>query len=173
MPEFHRRSLRLRNFDYSRPGAYFVTICVQHRACLFGNIVDSSMVLNAAGSSVLRRWKDLEGRFRGLEVDAAVVMPNHLHGILLMNAHPADLVGTRHRESLGKYMQWFKSITTHDYMEGVKEVGWTPFEGRLWQRNYYEHIVRNDNDLQRIRLYIAANPSQWDSDDENPESLRP
>jgi REP element-mobilizing transposase RayT len=101
-----------------------------------------------------------------------VVMPNHLHGILLVGAHPADLVGTTHRQSLGKYMQWFKSITTHDYIEGVKHDQWPPFDNRLWQRNYYEHVIRNDRDLERIRLYIGANPSRWDSDDENPVRTR-
>lgn len=69
-------------------------------------------------------------------------------------------------------MQWFKSITTHDYMKGVTSDGWAPFEGRLWQRKYYDHIIRNDRDLDRIRTYIDAKPSRWASDDENPKRIR-
>lgn len=172
MTGHRRRSLRLRSFDYSQPGACFATICVQHRACLFGNIVDSTMVLNAAGSSVLRRWKDLEGRFRGLETDAVVVMSNHLHDILLASGDPDDPLAATHQASLGTYVQWFKSIITHDYMDGVRTDQWPPFNGRLWQRNYYEHVIRNDRDLGRIRVYIEANPWRWSTDAENPDNHR-
>lgn len=166
MSDNRRRSIRLQGYDYSQPGAYFVTICVQHRACVFGSVEQDVMHLNAAGRAVLNRWEDLEGRFNSVEVDEVIVMPNHLHGILLLNAGPAELISTTHQESLGKCMQWFKSITTHDYMDGVKNREWPVFDSRLWQRNYYEHIIRNDRDLGRIRTYIEANPSQWASDNE-------
>lgn len=158
MREFHRRSLRLRSYDYSQAGAYFVTICVQ---CLLGTIEDEVIHLNAAGQAIQSGWERLPSKFPTVSCDAMIVMPNHLHGILLLSYESQDPGSPDNPVTLG------------DAMQGVKNQGWAPFPGRLWQRNYYEHVVRNDRDLERIREYIDANPSRWATDAENPETLRP
>ncbi|MDQ3654562.1 MAG: transposase [Chloroflexota bacterium] len=173
MREFHRRSLRLRSYDYSQAGAYFITICVQHRICLLGTIEDEVIHLNAAGQAIQSGWERLPSKFSPVSCDAMVVMPNHIHGILLLSHESQDPGSLDNPVTLGDAMQWFKTMTTNEYMQGVKNQGWAPFPGRLWQRNYYEHIIRNDNDLDRIRAYIDANPSRWATDAENPECLLP
>jgi REP element-mobilizing transposase RayT len=137
----HRRSIRLKGYDYSQPGAYFITICTQDRACLFGEVVDGEMRLNDAGQMV----QDEIGQPQG-------VAPTKL--------------------SLPDVVHRFKTMTTKRYIDGVKKFGWTPFRRRLWQRNYYEHIIRNDHALQRIREYIWTNPLRWHLDRENPNRSR-
>ena len=187
----HRQSMRLRGFDYSSAGAYFITLCTQNRVGLFGNIVDGSMVLNAAGQMVDVWWMALNQKFPGIQTDESVVMPNHFHGIIVINHHNvgADLcvcpnldmenVTDRelpHSEDMGKHvgspiprvMQWFKAMTTNHYIRGVKENGWMPFEKRVWQRNYYDHIIRSEVDLVRIQTYIRNNPASWHKDQLHP-----
>jgi REP-associated tyrosine transposase len=168
-PERHRRrSIRLRGYDYSLPGAYFVTICVQDRACLFGEVIDGVVRLSTAGLVVDSWWGMIPRRFPGVELDAYVVMPNHLHGIVALQTTEDGMERTAAGVSLPDVMQWFKSETTTDYRQGVEADGWEPFRGRLWQRNYHDHIVRDDRDLERIRKYIEGNPSKWHDDEENP-----
>jgi putative transposase len=162
-----RRSLRLRGYDYANGGAYFVTICTQDRACLFGEVIDGSMRLNQSGQQIAMRWEGLAARFIGVEIDLFVVMPNHLHGILVLPD-----VGAMATQ-LGDVAGAFKSMTTVDYIRGVKAKGWPKFRGQLWQRNYYEHVVRDETELNRIRQYIDDNPAQWEFDDENPLKVRP
>jgi len=199
----HRRSIRLQDYDYSRPGAYFVTICVQGRSCLFGDVVDGEMRLNDAGVMVSRWYNELARKFDDVACDAWVCMPNHVH-FITMNTGPvrpdndpvgADLcvrpdlcvrsdlclgtgehvgsgmgehVGSGLGEHIGsplrRVVQWFKTMSTNEYIRGVKQYGWSPFPGRLWQRNYWEHIVRDEPELSRIREYIANNPVQWEMD---------
>ena len=156
----HRRSIRLKDYDYSQQGAYFVTICVHERRCLFGTIDHGEMQLNASGTMVANAWLDLNNRFPTVKTDVCVVMPNHIHGIIW--------IGQPQRSSLGHVIGAFKSITTDQYIDGVRKRGWTPFSGRVWQRNYYEHIIRNDRVLHAIRNYMEANPSRWADDPENP-----
>jgi len=168
MPEYRRRSIRLWEYDYAQAGAYDITICVQHRACLFGEVHDEVMQVNPAGQAIQARWDDIPFRFEMVRIDEMVIMPNHVHGILLFDAEPPL---EDHPVSLGQVVQWFKTMTTNDYIHGVKMQGWQPFPGRLWQRNYYEHIIRNDRGLERIRSYIEANPSRWTDDTENPNRL--
>ncbi|HXF70107.1 MAG TPA: transposase [Thermoflexus sp.] len=177
----HRRSIRLRGYDYSQPGAYFITICTQNRECLFGEVVDGEMELNDAGQMVAEQWQALPERFPHIRMDAFVVMPNHLHGIILIE--PIDARADRatfggHQEapaqgapSIGVVIGAFKSLTTVLYAHGVRQFGWTPFFGRLWQRNYYEHIIRDEHSLKRIRAYILSNPSLWPLDRENPQRI--
>jgi len=305
-PSVHkRRSLRLRNYDYSMAGAYFVTLCTHRRDCLFGDVTRGAMALNDAGRMVESVWLELPVRFPRLELDLFVAMPNHFHGIVVLHgerdqtrpvateqqsngsgvqdpgqarrgescirplsvagemaplgetgrsdgegrsqkegrsqgsplreidqspsvganlvfarsteidqtacAGPnlvsapsgemsqtacvgADLVfapveeqepnhrcGHRHRVhpsgtrpgSLGRIIQAFKSITSREYMKGIEQYAWPTFSGRLWQRNYYEHVIRNQNDLDRVREYIVNNPTQWETDRENPNSMTP
>ena len=158
----HRRSIRLGGYDYSQPGGYFITIVTQNRECLFGDIIKGKMILNDAGKMIRRIWNELPTRFLNIELDESIVMPNHFHGILhiieKMNHILGDMVGA------------FESITTHEYILGVKNTGWPPFNKKLWQRNYWEHIIRDENDLNRIREYIINNPLDWKSDNENPNT---
>ena len=272
-PDRHnRRSIRLRGYDYSRSGAYFVTVCTQNRKCLLGEIRDGEMVLNDAGQMVERWWLELNGKYPFIQMDEFVVMPNHFHGIIniIGASDPANIVvyggahtGAPLRRPIPDYddtsvpvnivvgadlrvrpvpdhrgaidhddtsdhrgaidhgdasdhrgaidhggahtgaplrrpipghgdasvpvnivvhggahtgaplhavLQWFKTMTTNEYIRGVKQHGWPPFPGKLWQRNYYEHIIRNDMEMDRIRKYIINNPLKWDLDRENPNS---
>ncbi len=259
----HRRSIRLRGYDYTLAGAYYVTIVTQDRAHLFGDVVDGLMQLNDAGRMAQQEWFNLCERFPAIDLDAFIVMPNHIHGVIVINypdvvgaglvpAHDGDApdadapdadapdadapqragtrpaptvaaanvvgaglvpalapaaaaadpdgndrlagdgwvgdggdgddgngdasqrAGTRPAPTpmamvaLGDIVGAFKSITTHAYIQGVRRDGWPGFNGRLWQRNYYEHIIRDDPSLQRIRHYIESNPEQWAADRENP-----
>jgi putative transposase len=249
----HRRSIRLRGYDYAQPGAYFVTIVVQGRECLFGEVVNGEVMLSDAGRMVERWWTELAHKFPMVTLDAFVVMPNHVHGIIVISpvvsdpvctapvcadhvcADPvcaapvgADPVGAdlcvrpdnqnnqRVRPDnqndqcirpdnqnnqyvrpngqsirpdgmgantdrgthvgvplpacvpLPEIVQWYKTMTTNEYIRQVRAEGWPPFLGRLWQRNYYEHIIRNDISLEQIRRYIAENPARWQEDAENP-----
>lgn len=158
-PLHRRRSIRLQGYNYSEAGAYFVTICTQDRQCLFGEIQDGQVVLNAAGSMVADSWNRLPSRFPEVELDVSVVMPNHFHGILVLAGDGL---------SLPDVVQRFKSITTRLYTLAVAEKGWQPFRGRVWQRNYFEHIVRSPKELDELRQYITNNPMQWELDSENP-----
>jgi len=194
-----RRSIRLRGYDYTKPGAYYVTMVAHQRHCRFGVVVDDQVVLNAAGRMVEAHWLDLPRRFPGVVLDEYVVMPNHLHGIIVIERDegfaqveayggigPARRVGRATRPApadwedgagtrpaptvaLGDVVGGFKSITTHDYIRGVRADGWPPFKKRLWHRNYHEHIIRDQDDLDRVRSYIRENPARWALDDENPE----
>ena len=167
-----------------------MTIVAQGRACLFGEVVENQMRLNEAGGMVQEVCWGLSQRFPGVEVGSFVVMPNHVHGIIvLQETVGASLVGaqceaigdigdnratgndratTRVAPTLGNVVGAFKSLTTAEYMRGVRARGWKPFRGRLWQRNYYEHIVRDDKSLGRIEQYILDNPVNWSLDPENP-----
>jgi len=252
-PEKHRRrSIRLKGYDYSHAGVYFVTICTQGRACLFGEVIDGEMRLNDAGRMVVAEWERLPALFPNVVLDAFVVMPNHVHGIVILT-NPADDTTDRATPmgttpmgttpmgttpmgatpmgatpmgattrvaptttgddttpvgaglvpaqsgaglvpaqsgaglvpassvpaqsvpapstpapTLGDVIGAFKSRVTVEYTRGVKTLGWTPFDKRLWQRNYYEHIIRNEEALNRIRQYILENPIRWTVDRENP-----
>lgn len=177
-PNIHlRRSIRLKGYDYSRAGAYFVTICVQNRACLFGDIVDGEMVLNPSGQIVADEWIKTAEIRNEIELDEWVVMPNHFHGIVWIRhggGTTGDCRGTARRaptvEQFGKpvagslptIVRAFKSAVTKRINQTRKTPGMT-----LWQRNYWEHIVRNDHELNRIRQYIINNPANWQYDREN------
>ena len=134
------------------------------------------MRLNDAGRMIEQWCFELNRKFSTVETDEFVVMPNHFHGIVVIAGVTvgADLrvgpnsEGAHAGAPLPTIIQWFKTMTTNEYMRGVKTRSWTPFAGRLWQRNYYEHIVRCENELTCIREYIANNPLQWEMDRENP-----
>jgi REP element-mobilizing transposase RayT len=163
----NRRSIRLAGHDYSEAGAYFVTVCVQDRKRLFGEIVDAEMRPNAAGEMIRTWWTKLPEKFPEVAIDAHVVMPNHFHGIVIMQSH-AD--GRPHgaAPTLGTAIDWFETMTTNAYIRGVRERGWRRFERRLWQRNYYEHIVRTEEEFGATSEHIDRNPASWASDRENP-----
>jgi len=184
-----RRSIRLREYDYSRAGAYFLTVLTQDRACLFGEVVDEEMRLSHMGYLVHQEWTSLPDRFPNIDPDAFIVMPNHIHGIVVIT--DVDLVGaglvpaqnvnrattpgatTRVAPTVGGIVGAFKSITTVRYAHGVKHYAWLPFRGRLWQPNYYEHIIRNEEALKRVRQYIVDTPLCWSFDRENPATTAP
>ena len=176
----HRRPLRLQQYDYSKAGAYFLTICVHNRRHLFGNIADGQMHLNDAGHLVEQWWNELNRKFKEIKTDAFTAMPNHIHGIVIIVG--ADLCvrpkigtgGTSHKGAhtgapLPEIVQWFKTMTTNDYIRGVNQYGWTRFDKKLWQRNYYEHVIRDEDALNRTREYITTNPMRWHLDRENPQ----
>jgi len=198
----HRRSIRLREYDYSQPGAYYVSICIQGHKCLLGEIALGQMNQNHAGEMVERAWKWIPRQFPTTELDEHIVMPNHFHGILRIVGAP--LVGaqvgrgdprgrlgetaervsttmarrqtrapTRGAPTLGEMIGAFKSITTDEYIRGVREQGWARFSETFWQRNFYEHIVRNEAELEKIRDYIRRNPLMWAVDRYNPDRVVP
>ncbi|MEW6181024.1 MAG: transposase [Chloroflexota bacterium] len=249
LPHPNRRSIRLKGYDYSQPGAYFVTICTRDRACLFGTVVNGEMRLNEWGEIVLWTWRDLPNHVPNVQLDAFVIMPNHVHGIIIItdpvNAPAAVGAGSEpaptqpqpaptqpqpaptqpqpaptqpqpaptqpqsaptqpqpaptqpqpaptqpqpasaqptpdqsiesisggiaaKRYGLPEIMRQFKTFSA---LRINKQRG-TPGLP-IWQRNYYEHIIRNEESLNRIRQYIADNPLRWALDQENPAGIKP
>lgn len=167
-PEIHhRRSIRLKEYDYSLEGAYFVTICTHQKECLFGDITDAKMHLNQYGSIVQACWGDLPSHYPHVYLDESIIMPNHMHVIILIG--PSDGgVGARHAlPLLGTIVGSFKSAVARK----VNLLRHTPGYP-VWQRNYYEHIIRNDKSLEAIQVYIQANPLYWAKDPDNPASIR-
>ena len=183
----HRRSIRLKGYDYSQAGLYFVTICTQNRLCLFGKIENREMILNDPGIMIERQWQELIYRFDNIKADEFIVMPNHFHGIVKFVGVP--LVGTQNTKqpptigspqtigqppqtgqpqgiapTVGDVVGAFKSLTTNEYIRGVKNNGWSRFNKNLWQRNYYEHIIRNEKSCYQILEYIQTNPLKWQDD---------
>ena len=165
-----RRSIRLPNYDYSSAGAYFITICTQDRRCLLGNVSQGEMIASAAGAVVERSWQELPSRFTGIELDWFQIMPNHVHGIVMLRPQDNDSAET---PTLGDVIRVFKSVTTTEYSRGVREHGWPRFRTRFWHWNYYEHIIRNERELAEVRRYIEQNPLQWSIDRENPAVIEP
>lgn len=175
----HRRSIRLPEYDYSQPGAYFVTLCAQDRACLFGEVVDGEMRLNDAGRIVREEWLRTAEIRPSVEMDAFVVMPNHVHGIIvivsgdswgtlqraptLRRAPTVERFGKPTSNSIPTIVRLIKSATT-TRINAMRDTPGAP----LWQRNYYEHVIRDDDALHRIRDYIVNNPAQWALDREHP-----
>jgi len=168
----HRRSIRLPGYDYTQPGAYFITIVTHERACLFGEVMNGEMELNEMGQIARQCWLDIPKHFGNAAVDAFVVMPNHIHGIIVIHAgatHASPLPlpprprGPQ-RQSIASIVGSFKSATA----KRINALRGTP-AAPVWQRNYCEHIVRNDDALQRIRQYLADNPQRWALDRENPD----
>ena len=191
-----RKLLRLKNYDYSIPDFYFVTICCQHKECLFGHIADGEMNLNDAGRMIEKWYRKLEEKFPSVKCCEMIIMPNHFHCIIelidiassfvapvehmpvekISVEHmpvekisveniPVENIPVEHEGSTLPYVvQWFKAMSTNDYIRGVKNMGWMPFNKKLWQRSYYEHIIRDQYDYERIRTYILNNPKNWDKD---------
>ncbi len=178
----HRRSIRLRNFDYSSAGAYFITICAHERESVFGNLVDGVMRLNDWGLIVRECWGHLPNHFLHVGLDECIVRPNHIHGIIILNNGLHD-VGARfiapefgvkkgamnqnnlgainRAPTIGEIVRAFKARCTHAINQTRQPPG-----GSVWQRNYYERVIRDDRELNNIRQYIEDNPRKW-ADDEN------
>ena len=193
----HRRSVRWRGYDYRQVGAYFLTLCSVERALLFGDIVDGQMCLNEIGQLVATLWRQSPLIRPTLAMDAFVVMPNHLHGIVFITDAPtvtsdrasaaATTVGahsraphprtpvtrptcqTVHRpaRSIGSFVAGFKAATSRE-VNRLRNAPGTP----IWQRNYYDRVIRDEAELQRIRQYIIDNPRRWAEDEDHPDRLR-
>lgn len=209
----HRKTIRLKGYDYTQAGWYFITICVQNRECLFGDIrrgepmfsskttpqtntaPPPEMILNDAGKMVQKWYYELENKFADIRCHEMIIMPNHFHCIIenvgqtvgadlrvcpntniaddnVLGEHETNILGEQENNILGEHIgsplhrvvQWFKTMTTNEYIRGVKTLGWKPFDGKLWQRNYWEHIIRNENEYNRIAEYIINNPQNWGND---------
>ena len=173
----HRRSIRLKGYDYSRAGLYFITICCQDRACMFGNVEHGEMILNDAGKmvesfapnepfahtpvfSAIPRLVD-DGNDNIITGQPQGIAPTS--GNAVVSAIPS-FANNVNGKTVGDMVGAFQSIVTVEYIRGVKIQGWQPFNGKLWQRNYWEHIIRNEQSYQRISAYIINNPSNWNED---------
>jgi REP element-mobilizing transposase RayT len=192
MPPFdpqkhHRRSIRLRGYDYTQVGAYFVTMVTQGRACLFGDVVNGEMVLNDLGKIVQKWWDDLPIHFSNVETGVFVVMPNHVHGVIiivhdgrgavsapgLMHDSATNYDGSSQtgredpaptgKPTLGQVVAYFKYQSTKEIngLDGSRVLT------NIWQRNYYERIIRNVREMEAIWGYIEGNPANWEQDKEN------
>ena len=153
----HRRSIRLKNYDYSQAGAYFITLCIQNRECVLGEIIDRNMHLSPVGENVFLQWRNLPQRFSGLELDVFVVMPNHFNAIISINSVGQGAASSA--PTVGKILRAFKSISAVEGNRLLKRSS-QPF----WQRNYWEHVIRNEKELMTLRQYILSNPAQWELD---------
>ncbi|QEI41234.1 hypothetical protein BMF77_01818 [Dolichospermum sp. UHCC 0315A] len=193
----HRRSIRLKGYDYTQQGAYFVTICTHQRNCLFGEIVDGEIKLNTNGEIARGSWLSIPRYFKNVELDEFVIMPNHLHGIIIIDSsevvgealanqdfsqqqnlssqcfaptvytgETVKINGTK-PQSLAAITQNYKSVSTRQINRMNKAKG-----NVIWQRNYYEHIIRNEEALNNIREYIVNNPINWVKDQENPANFQ-
>jgi REP element-mobilizing transposase RayT len=207
----NRRSIRLKKYDYSQPGYYFITICTEDRIHRFGDIVCGNMRLNKFGEIVTVQWDDLKNRFPNIQLDQFIIMPNHIHGIIHVGAPLAgarqslavarqSLTGARQsrtgtrqsrtindntwatggdmratarvaptdthqsRVTVGEIVGGYKSLCVHHCLQWIKSNCPTFHLGKLWQRNYWEHIVRDENELNGIRDYIRQNPQKWETD---------
>lgn len=180
-PKKHqRRSIRLNGYDYSQPGLYFVTIVAMDRKCLFGDVENEKMVFNDAGKFVQNCWLDIPSHFPNVKLDEFIVMPNHIHGIIsIIDDDKTDKsVGAKHFSPLQDNNTTFRSPskTIGSIVRGLK-IGVTKWFRsntdihNVWQRNYYDHVIRDENDLNHIREYIINNPLQWEMDNENPDRL--
>ncbi|MBN2694000.1 hypothetical protein JXR93_04995 [bacterium] len=230
----HRRSIRLKNYDYSQKGFYFITLCTQNREDLFGKIVCGRMILNVAGKMIKRIWNELTDIFQNIKLHQFVIMPDHFHGIIEITAVPVgiekELVGIEIDSAVGieidsavgieidsiptrinnivrsesisdlkeelkenlklvrsesisdlkekiktvanipAIVQTFKRYTTIEYIKMVKREILPSFDRRVWQRNYYEHIIRNRDSFLKISKYIKNNPLKWSIKNSNQES---
>lgn len=163
------QSIGLREYDSTWVGSYFVTVCIQHREPLLGVIADGAVVLNAPGEKIASYFTELEQKFSSLKCDSWVCMPNHVHFIVSYTGCQLPDHCKHGRKSLSEVINWFKTVTTNAYLKGIKEHHWPPFRDRLWQRNYFERVIRDDEELCRIKEYIQLNPEKWDKDSLNPK----
>ena len=168
-------------FDYSQPGAYFITVCTRNRACILGDVTEGKLRLSAAGRLAQAAWKELPQHYPHVHLDAWTVMPNHVHGIAILKSDSVDHVGANsvghvgaglkpaptQRHGLPEIVRAFKTFSAR-HINALQETVGTA----LWQRNYYEHVIRDEEALDRIRQYIADNPARWHEDPENPDAVR-
>ena len=165
-PLHRRHSTRLADYDYSQNEAYFVTLCTWQRIELFGEIVAGEMRLNDRGKIVEQAWLHTNHAFPNTFMDLFVIMPNHLHGVIVID-YPGTIPARPSKGSLGTIIGQFKSKASKQIMAAADRI--SVDHGPVWQQNYYEHIIRNESEWDRIRKYIETNPANWHLDDENPQ----
>ncbi len=176
----HRRSIRLQGYDYSQPGIYFITLCTQNRECLFGEILNGEMRLNEFGKIAHQCWLEMPHHFPHVQLDEFVIMPDHIHGIIVLNnivgvgvqniesRQQQQNIESRPRQqnayqhiipgSIGSIIRGFKIGVTKKFRQNTDIYV-------VWQRNYYEHMIRNEIELNRIRQYIIDNSKKWKTDE--------
>jgi putative transposase len=166
----HRRPVRLKGYDYSTPGTYFVPVVTNGYKCIFGKIIDTEMHNNHLGEIVSACWFGIPDHFSGIEVEPFVLMPNHIHGIItildddrrgtIYRAPTKEEFGQPTVRSIPTIVRTFKAAVSRVANEdmGIK---------KIWQRNYYEHIIRNQMEMEQINDYIQTNPASWEKDPEN------
>jgi len=184
----NRRQNRVSGYDYSQGGYYFVTVCTQDRIEWFGEIKKGEMVLNDIGKMAHQLWNEIPFYYSGIHLDTFVVMPNHIHGIIIIESSVGTTpCGCPTRNEFGQTQMFgqtrgsvptdklslsdvisrYKSLVTKKYIDGVRQYNWTAFNKKLWQRSFYDCIIRNETSLNQICQYITNNPRQWDTDIEN------
>ena len=178
----HRQSIRIKDYDYTQAGAYFVTMVTDHRNGLFGSIQNGAVMLSDFGQIADDCWRAIPEHFPAVELGAYVIMPNHVHGVIVIRDDESATVravrrGSIYRaptdniEQFGKPTKGSLSTIIRTYKAAVtRRIGREHNPTGIWQRNYYEHIIRDDKDLQRITDYIHANPLRWNEDDDNPRN---
>jgi REP element-mobilizing transposase RayT len=173
----HRKSIRLKGYDYSQPGLYFITICVQDRKHLFGKIENKEMILNEAGKIAEACWQEIPEHFPNVKLHEYIIMPNHVHGIVEIvgaenflpqysqtdTVSPVGAENILPQHSIGSIVKGFKIGVTKWFRNN--KVGAIKILSSIWQRNYYEHIIRNEQSFEHITAYIINNPSNWADDD--------
>jgi len=154
---YRNKTLRLKNYDYSQNGLYFITISTNNKNAYFGEIKEGILISNDAGTMVEKIWLEMFSRFDFIKLHHYIVMPNHFHSIV-------EITNGENTLHIGRVIGAFKSISTNAYINGVHEYDWVGFEKRLWQKNYYEHIIRSEKSYLYISDYIATNPLKWKED---------
>ncbi len=155
----HRRSVRLKGYDYASAGSYFITLCCQNRRHLFGHIENKEMVLNQFGQIVEEQWLALPERFPNVALGSFVIMPNHVHYIVDILNHQ--------NVTIGAITGAFKSLCVHHILQYQKTINYDHLIGKIWQRNLWEHIIRNSDEWAYINHYIVHNPENWHNDSLN------
>lgn len=173
----HRRSIRLPGYDYTQPGAYYITICTYEKQCWFGDVVDGKMHYNYLGFIAYRFWLALSRRFKHIKLDAFVVMPNHIHGILIITEYGRNKARDRtpRKEQFGKPVPGSIPTVVRSYKSAVTRRINLMRRSRtvpIWQDNYHESIIRIEKGLEPVRQYIVNNPLKWTWDEENPKYYR-
>ena len=168
--KYRIESARLQGYDYSSPNAYFITICTKNRECLFGEITDRQMIVNNVGQIVLDCWHDLPNHYSNIILDAFVIMPNHLHGII--NIVETGFVQTGFKpvsttttsiepnHGLSEFVRALKTFSSRRINANKQSPG-----SKVWQARFYEHIIRDEKELDRVREYIINNPLNWEADE--------
>lgn len=172
-PEIHHRhSIRLKGYDYSSAGSYFLTLCTHRKACSFGHIVNAQMHLSPAGQMIKTAWEEIPCFYANYEIGPFQVMPNHLHGVIRIIGEPcvnsqAKGRGQGPAPTVGNIVGRFKSLTAKQLRDDPA-LRFGLADGKLWQRSFYEHIIRSEDEYYEIRRYILTNPANWDTDELRP-----
>jgi len=158
-----RKRNRLQEYDYSNSGFYFITICIRNRNNFFCSIKNGNNILNDFGKIVEKRWKDLPSHYKNCELDFFIIMPDHIHGIVMVN-NSLDTESKNH--SLSEIIRGFKTFSSKEINQVTRN------EAKFqWQKSFYDRIIRNEKELYEIRKYIEQNPTKWDIEKNNPENL--